>query len=117
MKPDFLARGSGVRISRQARQRIFHALTEVVDRLDGYHSGIPECCVEAYVRGSRSITFFRDKPDDWRRRAYQYVPCLACWEAGRVSPLLLNGHSWLAARLLDVRDQIEDGQDGPLYEE
>lgn len=106
-----------MKISREARRRIFHALTEVVDRLDGYHSGIPECCVEAYAGGGRrSITFFRDKPDDERSRSFQYVPCDECWEAGRVVPLLLNGYSWLAARLLDVRDQIEDEQDGPLYD-
>lgn len=93
-------------ISVRGRKRIWDLLIEVVHRVDGEYSGIPECCVEAYVGGRRARPFFQSK-DEAKKRAFQYVPCDECWEAGRAVRLRLNGNSPIAERLLGLMDGID----------
>lgn len=96
-------------MTRQTRARVWKLLREVIDRVEGDHAGIPECCVEVFVGGRQAATF-RDtlQGEDLKRMdAYEYVPCDECFRSGRVVQIRKNGHAHVSKKLLRVMDEVD----------
>lgn len=48
------------------------------ERLDGLHSGIPPCCVEAFIEHTSATIVEFPQLAYWLERGLQYVVCRAC---------------------------------------
>lgn len=68
----------------------------IFDIINGIRSGIPICCVIAYLRDSYNnlpVALHRSKQlgYDLQKSGYQYVPCSKCYKNKKIVPLKFNG--------------------------
>ncbi len=71
------------------------ALQEVINRLEGEHSGLPQCCIEVFVSG-RTSHEFRETLSEKNQKKYNawgYVPCDKCFKNNKKVKIKMNGTS------------------------
>lgn len=85
--------------------------TDEQERRFGLHSGIPECCVEAFVAGRHAFAL------DSRLGHVGYVPCVSCEQKmlhGLMTPAVIHtctpGQSQTCDEFLEVRGRKRVGR-------
>lgn len=71
------------------------ALQEVINRLEGEYSGLPQCCIEVFVAG-RTAYSFRESLTPKNQEKYTgwgYVPCDKCFKRNKKVKIKMNGTS------------------------
>ena len=90
------------------QSQLYKALLMAYDVAEGQYSGIPQCCINAYIKGRTWMSLIKNlskQERDEMSRKYNYVPCAKCVEKGKVVEIRC-GKSNVGTVLLTLLEEV-----------